>query len=286
MALDQAAHQSVNLLQAAFYGLLQGLTEFLPISSSAHIRIAPALLGWDDPGAAFTANIQLGTILAVLIYFRKELVAACSGWWAGLRDQSLRTTSEYKMGTAILVGTLPIILLGFGLKKIIETELRSLYIVAGMLIFMGLLLATAEKFGKRTRDLESVDSRDGFVVGLWQVLSLIPGASRSGSTITGAMFAGFDRATAAKFSFLLSVPSITLAAFYTMFKEREHLGAMVPELLLANLVSFIVGYACIAWLLKMLQTRSTIGFVIYRVALGALILALLGSGQLTAFQGM
>lgn len=287
MALDPAvAHGGVNLVQAIVYGILQGLTEFLPISSSAHIRIAPALLGWADPGAAFTANIQLGTILAVLIYFRNDLGKAVIGWFAGLRDSSRRDTQEYKMGSAILVGTLPIILLGFGLKKYIEQDLRSLYVVAGMLIVMGLLLGAADHLGRRNRDLSAVGPRDGFVVGMWQVLSLIPGASRSGSTITGAMFAGFDRATAARFSFLLSVPSITLAALYTMYKDKDHLGSMVSELLVANVVSFIVGYACVAWLLKLLQTKTMLGFVVYRIVLGAAILALLASGRLTAFQGM
>lgn len=276
----------MELIQAIVYGVLQGLTEFLPISSSAHIRIAPVLLGWSDPGAAFTANIQLGTLVAVLLYFRSDLNRALVGWWRGVRQPEQRSTEDFKLGMAILVGSIPIIVLGVLLKDLIEEQFRSLYVVSGMLIFMALLLGLAEWKGKRNRSLGDVRPLDGLWVGLWQAIALIPGASRSGSTITGAMFLGFDRATAARFSFLLSVPSIFLAAVYTAYQSRAELSGIVGPLVTANVASFVVGYACIAFLIRFLQTNTNLVFIVYRIVLGLTILGLIFGGQLTEFAGI
>lgn len=277
----------MDLIQAIVYGVLQGLTEFLPVSSSAHIRIAPALLGWQDPGAAFTANIQLGTLVAVFLYFWSDLKGAWKGWTAGLRDREKRETPEYRLGWAIAIGSVPIIVLGVLLKDLIENQFRSLFVVAGMLIGMAGLLALAEWKGRKSRGLADVTWKDGLMVGLWQAVALIPGASRSGSTITGAMFLGFERATAARFSFLLSVPSIFLAAVYTAYGSRkEFSGDLLMPLLVANVFSFAVGYACIAFLIKFLQTKTNLVFILYRVALGAAILGLIFGGRLQEFAGI
>lgn len=276
----------MDLIQAIIFGILQGLTEFLPISSSAHIRILPALLGWQDPGAAFTANIQLGTLVAVLIYFWKDLGQVLKGWTGSLSNAQTRQSPEARIGWAIVVGTVPIIVLGFVLKDQIETVFRSLNWVAGALIIMALVLLAAEKFGKQTRDLNSVRPMDGLIVGLWQALALIPGCSRSGSTITGALFAGFDRATAARFSFLLSVPSIFLAAVYTAYTHREVFSQMLVPLLVANLFSLVSGYACIAFLMKFLQKNSTMVFIVYRILLGLAIIGLVTGGRLDPLAGI
>ncbi len=276
----------MDLIQAIIFGILQGLTEFLPISSSAHIRILPALLGWPDPGAAFTANIQLGTLVAVLIYFWKDLSKVFSAWISSLGKGGEAQPPEAKIGWAIVIGTVPIIVFGFALKDQIETVFRSLSWVAGALIGMALLLGLAEKMGKQTRSLESVTWRDGLTVGLWQAMALIPGCSRSGSTITGALFAGFDRATAARFSFLLSVPSIFLAAVYTAYTHREVFSQMLMPLIVANLFSLVTGYLCIAFLMKFLQKNSTLVFIVYRVVLGLAILGMISGGRLDPLAGI
>ncbi len=277
----------MELIQAVIFGIVQGLTEFLPISSSAHLRILPAVMGWQDPGAGFTANIQLGTLLAVLIYFRLDLANAWKGWTAGLRDKSKRAEPDFKLGSAIAVGSIPIIILGFLFKDPIGDQLRSLNVVGGMLIVMAAVLGLAEWRGRKERGIQEVRIVDGFIVGLWQAVALIPGASRSGSTISGALFLGFDRSTAARFSFLLSVPSIFLAAVYTAYQSREELGGhLLMPLIVGNVFSFLVGYACIAFLIKFLQTNSNLAFILYRIALGATILWMVAGGRISEFAGM
>lgn len=186
----------MGLVEAIVLGIVQGLTEFLPISSTAHIRIVPSLVGWPDPGAAFTAVIQLGTIVAVIVYFWSDLCRFFLGWLAGMRDPHRRSSLEWRMGWAIVVGTIPIAIFGLLFKDSIEGSLRSLYVIAIALIALGLLMMVAEIVGRRDRSLEGVRLRDGLWVGFWQALALIPGASRSGTTITGGLFAGLDRPTA------------------------------------------------------------------------------------------
>lgn len=277
----------MELIQAVVYGIVQGLTEFLPISSTAHIRIVPALAGWPDPGAGFTAVIQLGTVLAVLIYFSRDLWKALTGWTKTLTGQS-HDAPEGRMGWAIFLGTIPIVVLGLLGQKWIKGELRSLWVIAATLIIMGILMAIAEKVSTKHRLFASVQKKDGIIVGLWQALALIPGMSRSGSTITGALFAGFDRATAARFSFLLSVPSILAAGLKELWDERHNLlsGGNLAPTLVATVVSFIVGYASIAFLMKFIQKRGIMPFVAYRILLGIVLIALLATGNLDPMAGI
>ncbi|MEA2553118.1 MAG: undecaprenyl-diphosphatase, partial [Fimbriimonadaceae bacterium] len=284
----------MDLIQAIILGIVQGLTEFLPISSTAHLRLVPSLLGWKDaqghpfdPGSAFTAVIQLGTLLAVLIYFRKDLASALGGWIRGLRGGEAAKTLEARLGWAIVIGTIPIVILGIVFKHQIETQFRSLDIIAYSLIAMGLLLLAADYTGKQTRKLEDVKPIDGLILGLWQALALVPGMSRSGSTITGGLFAGFNRAAAARFSFLLAVPSILGAALYELFKHRQEFGGdLLLPAVVANVFSFVVGYWSIGFLMKFLQNHRVVPFVIYRVGLGLIILFLVHTGRLDAMAGV
>jgi undecaprenyl-diphosphatase len=277
--------QEISLLQAIVYGVVQGLTEWLPISSTAHLRVVPALFGWQDPGSAFTAVIQLGTILAVLIYFARDLGRAIGGWFRSLTGKD-RNSLDARIGWGVFWGTFPIVVLGFVFKHQIKSDqVRSLYVVATTLIVMGVGMLLAERFGKQRRGFKDLTTKDGIVVGLWQALALIPGMSRSGSTITGGLFAGLDRPTAARFSFLLSVPSIVAAGLYELIDERKHiLGANLAPTLVATVVSFVVGYASIAFLMKYLQRRGITLFVVYRIALGILLLVLVQRGVVPAVQ--
>ncbi|HMS53778.1 MAG TPA: undecaprenyl-diphosphate phosphatase [Fimbriimonadaceae bacterium] len=268
----------MELIQAIVLGIVQGLTEWLPISSTAHLRVVPALLGWEDPGAAFTAVIQIGTLFAAIIYFRRDLWSALSAWVRSFKTKE--SSPEARMGWAIFYGTIPIVIFGFLFKDQIKgAGFRSIQTMAIMLIVMGVLLLVAEKVGKRGRPLVSVQPKDGWLVGLWQAIALIPGASRSGSTITGSLLLGFDRTTAARFSFLLSTPSIAAAGIFELIEERKAiLNDNLMPTIVATLVSFVVGYASIAFLMKFLQTKSTMVFIVYRVALGVLLLVLLSRG--------
>jgi undecaprenyl-diphosphatase len=271
----------VGILEAIVYGVVQGVTEWLPISSTAHLRILPTVLGQPDPGAAFTAVIQLGTLLAVLIFFRKDLGSALGAWAKSLTNPEVRKTVEAKLGWGIFFGTIPIVVIGVLFQKHIKGELRSLWVVAFSLILMGLVMLAAEKFGRKDRSLDDVTVKDGLVVGAWQAIALIPGMSRSGSTISGALFSGFDRQTAARFSFLLSVPSVLAAGLKELIDERHNiLGQNLVPVLVASLVSFVVGYWSIAFLIGFLQKRSTATFVAYRIALGLILIGLLMSGRL------
>jgi undecaprenyl-diphosphatase len=266
----------MTLWRAIVLGIIQGLTEFLPISSTAHLRIVPALLGWDDPGAAFTAVIQLGTLVAVLAYFARDVIGI-------VRDT---LTGKSQMGWMIVVGTIPVVVLGLLFKHHIEHTLRSLYVIAAAMIGLALVLAVAEWLEKRRqalRRLEQVGWLDAIVVGCAQAVALIPGSSRSGCTITGGLFMGLNRETAARFSFLLSLPAVFAAGIFELIKARHELLATAEhthDLIAATIVSFVVGYASIAFLLGYLKRHTTWLFIIYRLVLGAVLLALLRSGRL------
>jgi undecaprenyl-diphosphatase len=274
----------VGIVEAIILGIVQGLTEFLPISSTGHLRLVPTLFGWPDPGAAFTAVIQLGTLAAVLIYFRTDLAKIFTAWVRSLRGEK---SFEARLGWAIVVGTIPIVVLGLLGKDYIEGSLRSMTVIGTMLIVIGLLMLVAEKVGRQKRSSDSLGMRDGLIVGLWQAVALIPGASRSGSTITGALFLGLERAAAARFSFLLSVPSIFAAGIYEAVKERkEIMGSNLTPVIIGTIVSFLVGYAAIAFLMAFLQKRSTLVFIVYRVVLGAIILGLVFSGRIDPMVGI
>jgi undecaprenyl-diphosphatase len=273
----------VSLLEAIVLGVVQGLTEFLPISSTGHLRIVPAFLGWDDPGAAFTAVTQLGTMAAVLLYFREDLVRIARAWLRSVGDRRVRRELDARLGWYIVLGTIPIGIFGVLFKDQIETGARDLYVIGVALIVLGLVLLVAEKVGARDRTMEQIKTRDGFVVGLAQALALIPGVSRSGATITAGLFMGLDRPAAARFSFLLSIPAVVLSGLLELGsilsgEEGAQVGA--GALVLATLMAFVSGYAAIAFLLRFLSSHSTLVFVVYRVVLGVLVLALAGAGAI------
>jgi undecaprenyl-diphosphatase len=278
----------MSFFEAVVLGIVQGLTEFLPISSSGHLRIVPELFGWDDPGTAFTAVIQLGTMAAVVIYFWADLWRITRAWFRDV-PRSLRwlrrqptepAERDAKLGWYLIVATVPIGLFGLAFQDQIETGARDLRIIAGALIAMGLLLLLAEKVGTRRKQLDDVSTREGLAIGLAQSLALIPGVSRSGSTITAGLFLGFGRAAAARFSFLLSIPAVVLSGLFQLKDIGAGDGVGLGPTVVATLVSFAVGYAAIAWLLKYLTTHSTLVFVVYRVGLGVLVLALLAAGTI------
>lgn len=269
--------------EAAFLGLIQGLTEFLPVSSSAHLRIiGPMLPSGGDPGAAFTAITQLGTEAAVLIYFRHDLVRILLAWWRSLTQPEWRRNADARMGWLILVGTLPIVVLGLLFKDAIETHLRNLYITATMLIVFGIILGLADRFSARQRHLNQLTWGHGLLFGFAQALALIPGVSRSGGTITAGLLMGYTREAAARYSFLLAIPAVTASGFYQLYRSWEHGSPIAPgPTALATLVAFVVGYGVIVWFLRLVSTRSYMPFVIYRLALGVLVLALLAAGILS-----
>lgn len=264
----------MTILHSVLYGVVQGLTEFLPISSTAHLRLLPEILGQKDPGSAYTAVIQLGTLLAVLIFFRKELLQGIQGLFA--KD---RNSPDAKLGMAVLYATIPIVVLGFACKDLIKGPARSLYVIGAALIVMGIVMVLADKVGKKSREVKDIEAKDGWFVGLWQALSLIPGMSRSGSSISGGLFAGFDREAATRLSFLMSVPAITLAGLYEAYHERKNLiGDMLAPTIVGTIVSFVVGYLCIKWLIGFISKHGVVPFVAYRVVLGILIIGLCAGG--------
>jgi len=272
----------VSIIEAIVLGIVQGLTEFLPISSTGHLRIVPAFLGWDDPGAAFTAVTQLGTMAAVLLYFRDDLWRIARSFLRSLKKGESRD-QDARLGWYILLGTIPIGIFGLAFKDQIETGARDLYVIATALIVLGLVLLVAEKVGTRERDMDTITPRDGLVVGLAQAMALVPGVSRSGATITAGLFLGLDRAAAARFSFLLSIPAVVLSGLFEMRKfvgeGGDDTGA--GALIVATFLAFVVGYASIAFLLRFLVNHSTYVFVGYRVVLGATVLVLVTAGAIS-----
>lgn len=271
----------MSTLEALVLGLVQGLTEFLPISSSGHLRIVPALLGWEDPGAGFTAVIQLGTMAAVLIYFRADLWNIASAWLRELRTPIRRASQEARLGWFIVLGTIPIAIFGFIFKDQIESGARSLYLIGSALILFSFVMILAERVATQKRDLARLDGRDGLFIGLAQSLALIPGVSRSGATISAGLLRGFDRVSAARYSFLLSVPAVVLSGLFELRKVGEAGGPSAGATAIATLVAFVSGYAAIAWLIRYLGTHSLGIFVVYRIALGTLVLALAASGAIS-----
>lgn len=275
-----------NWFQAIILGMVQGLTEFLPISSSAHLKVVPVALGWGDPGVTFTAVIQLGSIAAVLWYFWGDLSSLTVGMINAFKESNYQT-QEFKMGLGIAVGTLPIIFFGI-LLKVFEPDwydgnLRSLTAIAIASILMAFLLALAEYIGRQKRDFDHLTTKDGILMGLAQSLALIPGVSRSGSTITAALFINLERATAARFSFLLGIPAISLAGLVEL-KDVIQIGinnTEIVSLIVATISSAIFSYLAIAWLIEYLKKQNTWVFVWYRLIFGV---AILGGVFLDKFQ--
>jgi len=266
----------LTIAQSIVLGIVQGLTEFLPISSTAHMRIVPALLGWPDSGAAFTAVIQLGTLLAVILFFSRELF----GMATALADPNRQRGPEGRMALYLVVGTVPIGIAGVLFRHAVEGPLRSLAVIATSLIVVGLVMALVERLARQERAMDSLGLRDVLIIGLGQALALFPGVSRSGITLAFAMAIGLRRDAAARFSFLLSIPAVAAAAVFeipTLLHNRDvGISAMAAGLAAAA----VSGYLCIRWLLRFLQTRTVYSFVIYRVALGFALFAAVLAGRL------
>jgi undecaprenyl-diphosphatase len=271
----------VDLFQSIILGIVQGLTEFLPISSSAHLRIVPALLGWEDPGAAFTAVCQLGTEAAVLIYFRHELWAVIRKWLGGPRRFE---HPDVRLGWFLIVATIPIGILGFIFRDQIETGARNLWLIGTVLIVFALVLGYADRVGRHEREVERLSFRDGVLIGLAQSLSLVPGVSRSGATMSAGLLLGLQRPAAARFSFLLAIPAVVASGLFELkdvVTGDKHVNTSVFNVGVATVVAFFVGYAAIAWLLRYLATHTVTLFVVYRIVLGSLVLILVASGAIS-----
>jgi undecaprenyl-diphosphatase len=293
----------VDFIEAIILGLVQGLTEFLPISSSAHLRIVGELAGWGDPGATFTAITQLGTELAVIIFFRREIGRIISKWFrslgrggGGRRSAGIQKGDpDVRMGWLIIIGTIPIVIVGFLLQDTIRTAFRSLWLVAAVLIIFGILLGLADLLGKRVKSQADISYRDGILIGLAQMLALVPGVSRSGASTSAGLALGYERPAAAQFSFLLAVPAVFGAGLYETYTalscdptdakdiaEGCGTGYGLPETVVATVVAFGVGLAVIAFLMNYIKTKSFLPFVIYRIVLGIALIVLLSIGVLQA----
>ena len=273
----------MSLIEAIVLGIVQGLTEFLPISSSAHQRIVPALLGWDDPGAAFTAVTQLGTEAAVLIFFRHEIWAIATTWLRSLRDPRLRSHPDARLGWYLLVATIPIGVLGLVFEDEIESGARDLWLIGTVLIVFALVLGYADRHGRHEREISELSTRDGILIGLAQSLALIPGVSRSGATMSAGLLLGLQRPAAAKFGFLLAIPAVVASGVFQLegiISGEEGGDEPFGYVALATVIAFVIGYAAIAWFLRYLAHHSVRLFVIYRLVLGSLVLILVAAGAI------
>lgn len=284
--------------ESLILGLVQGLTEFLPISSSAHLRLTAAFAGWHDPGAAFTAITQIGTEAAVLIYFRKDIARIVSTWSRSLYTKALRSEQDAKMGWLVIVGSIPIGVLGLAFKDQIEGPFRDLRLIATTLIVMGIVLGFADRLAARDEEggrhrasrerktLKELGVKDGLIFGLCQALALIPGVSRSGATLSGGLLLGFTREAAARYSFLLAIPAVLASGLFEIMDVIEDPGHIVwAQTIFATVVAFLVGYAVIAWFMKFISSKSFMPFVIYRILLGILLFILIGMGVLSPHAG-
>ncbi|MEG3636577.1 undecaprenyl-diphosphate phosphatase [Micromonospora palythoicola] len=274
-------------IEAIVLGIVQGLTEFLPVSSSGHLRITSAIFFEQDAGASFTAVTQLGTEAAVLLYFAKDIWRIGRTWVVGIWDKSVRASLDYRMGWYVIVGSIPIGFFGYLFKDQIRETARNLWVVATTLIVFAFVLAFAEYWGRQTRTLRDFRLRDGVVMGFAQALALIPGVSRSGATLTFGLFLSLTRETAARYSFLLAIPAVVMSGIFSLGDVFEPAapGTSVPtvaQMIVATLIAFGVGYAAIAWLLRYVAHHTLYIFVLYRVAVGTLVLALLLTGTISA----
>ncbi|NEB09285.1 undecaprenyl-diphosphate phosphatase [Streptomyces coelicoflavus] len=283
----------MSWFESLVLGLVQGLTEFLPVSSSAHLRLTAAFSGWHDPGAAFTAITQIGTEAAVLIYFRKDIGRIISAWTRSLTDKSMRHDPDARMGWLVIVGSIPIGVLGLTLKDQIEGPFRDLRITATMLIVVGVIIGVADRMAARDekggrhrapqqrKELENLGVRDGLIYGLCQAAALIPGVSRSGATISGGLFMGYRREAAARYSFLLAIPAVLASGVFELKDAMESDHVSWGPTLFATVIAFATGYVVIAWFMKFISTKSFMPFVWYRIALGIVIIALVATGALS-----
>ena len=270
----------MSWLQVIVLSIVQGLTEFLPVSSSGHLRIVSELFWGEDAGASFTAVIQLGTELAVLVFFAKDIWRILTAWFAGLFDKTKRGF-DYRMGWMVIVGTIPVGIAGVLLKDLIRENFRNLWITATVLILFSFVFILAERYGKKQRGFEELTMKDAIVMGLWQCLALIPGVSRSGGTISGGLLRNLDREVATRFSFLLAIPAVLASGLFSLpdaFNPQAGQAATGLQLLVGSGIGFVVGYISIAWLLKFVSNHSFAWFAAYRIPLGVIVMILLATG--------
>ncbi len=278
------------MFEAILLGIIQGLTEFLPISSSAHIRIAGEFMDKaQDPGARFTAITQIGTELAVLIFFRKDIATIVRAWLRGLRKPNVLNLQEKqasRMGWLIIIGSIPIVVLGYFGRHFIENDLRSLWLIASVLIVFGVILGIADKFGSSQKTLATLTNKHGLYYGLAQAMALIPGVSRSGATIAMGRALGYSRESALRYSFLLAIPAVFGSGFYQLSQGlTEDVSTSIfslSETVAATAIAFVVGYLVIAWLIKFVMTKSFMPFIVYRIGLGSTLLVLLATGVINS----
>ncbi|MEU6544952.1 undecaprenyl-diphosphate phosphatase [Streptomyces sp. NPDC046859] len=283
----------MSWFESLILGLVQGLTEFLPVSSSAHLRLTAAFSGWEDPGAAFTAITQIGTEAAVLIYFRKDIGRIVLAWLKSLTNKEMRRDHDAQMGWLVIVGSIPIGVLGLTLKDQIEGPFRDLRVTATMLIVVGIVIGVADRLAardesggrhraaKQRKSLEDLNVKDGLIYGLCQAMALIPGVSRSGATISGGLFMGYQRESAARYSFLLAIPAVLASGLFELKDALENDHVSWGPTIFATVIAFVSGYAVIAWFMKYISTKSFMPFVYYRVALGLVIIVLVVAGVLS-----
>ncbi|MEU2112613.1 undecaprenyl-diphosphate phosphatase [Streptomyces sp. NPDC019507] len=287
----------MSWFESLILGLVQGLTEFLPISSSAHLRLTAAFAGWHDPGAAFTAITQIGTETAVLIYFRKDIARIVGAWFRSLTDKAMRRDHDAQMGWLVIIGSIPIGVLGVTLKDQIEGPFRDLRLTATMLIVMGIVLGVADRLAardetggkhrvvKERKSLRDLSVKDGLIYGVCQAMALIPGVSRSGATISGGLLMGYTREAAARYSFLLAIPAVLASGLFELKDAGEGGHVSWGPTVFATVIAFAVGYAVIAWFMKFITTKSFMPFVVYRIILGILIFILVGTDVLSPHAG-
>ena len=275
--------------QVVVLAIVQGLTEFLPVSSSGHLAIVSRLFFADDAGASFTAVTQLGTELAVLVYFARDIWRIGKAWFRGLfagRRPTAHRNADYRMGWYVIIGTIPICIVGLLFKDEIRTGVRNLWVIATALVVFSAVIALAEWRGRQARHADQLNWRDAIVVGVAQTLALVPGVSRSGATISAGLFLGLDRELAARFGFLLAIPAVFASGLFSLpdafHPVLEGMSATGPQLLVATVIAFVVGLAAVAWLLRFLVRHSMYWFVGYRVAAGAAVLILLATGVVSA----
>ncbi|MDV9171765.1 undecaprenyl-diphosphate phosphatase [Streptomyces sp. W16] len=283
----------MSWFESLILGLVQGLTEFLPVSSSAHLRLTAAFAGWKDPGAAFTAITQLGTEAAVLIYFRQDVGRILAAWFRSLTNKEMRRDHDAQMGWLVIVGSIPIGVLGITLKDQIEGPFRDLRITATMLIVVGIVIGVADRLAardetggrhrapKQRKTLVDLNAKDGLLYGLCQAMALVPGVSRSGATISGGLFMGYTREAAARYSFLLAMPAVLASGAFELKDAAEEGHIAWGPTMFATVIAFAVGYAVIAWFMKFISHKSFMPFVYYRIALGIAIIALVTAGALS-----
>jgi undecaprenyl-diphosphatase len=283
----------MSWFESLILGLVQGLTEFLPVSSSAHLRLTAAFAGWEDPGAAFTAITQIGTETAVLIYFRKDIARIVSAWFRSLTNKAMRSDHDAQMGWLVIIGSIPIGVLGVTLKDQIEGPFRDLRITATTLIVMGIILGVADRLAARDeaggkhraarerKSLKDLSVKDGLIYGVCQAMALVPGVSRSGATISGGLLMGYTREAAARYSFLLAIPAVLASGAFELKDASEGGHVSWGPTVFATIIAFLVGYAVIAWFMKFITTKSFMPFVYYRILLGILIIVLVSMGALS-----